>query len=734
MERGNDAQDGRIRRQGGVPVAFARRAGQGGDETVERLSRADLTAFITAARSVNEAGDLPRTLDRILEEAIRLLRADEGSIMLLTADRQHLAIRASRGLPPDVVASTLPRVGEGISGYVVATGEPLRIDADSSGQRYPDRGSRQANLRSALSVPLRTRGVVEGVLNLNALNGGRRTDDFSDHDLDLAVLLAEFAAAAVHNAQLYLQARRRGDEMARLFEAGHRLSEAIDVDEVADRILDAAHDLVGSRGGFLVVIPEDRVGPEVAAIRDLPRGRVMATMRREGFVDLLRGSSLRVIGDASTDPVLAPLIGRETVAGAVVAPLVAGDNLRGVLVTLTDLGGPDDAQVRSLTTYTNHAALALGKALLFRSVRTKEDELTSLAAAVPDPIIIADEMGRFLAINPAAGEQFGLSPKFDIGAPVAGKLRSSELEALLLSEDGGRVDVTLYSPHARTFRARATPVRPGHGLLGARILTLEDVTSEKEMQQLKADFVAVIGHELRTPLTMIKGYAGTLAKRGDAMPLAARTKALDAVHDQAKRLERLVEDLLLVSRVERNRPPLHLERTDVGAVLDRAVESARRQHPTRQFLVARPDDPIAFPLDAVKLEQVMHHLIDNAAKFSEAPEPVTVELSTLLDEVEVRVVDHGAGIFSGDLPHLFDRFHQIDGSATRAQGGTGIGLYICKTLVEAHGGTIGVRSALGRGSTFWFTIPLLPPQDDLDAPGGAEPSATAAALPQPGQE
>ncbi|MBW3658942.1 MAG: GAF domain-containing protein [Actinobacteria bacterium] len=700
-------------------MVFQRRGHDDGDGggTVDRLSRDDLAAFISAARSVNQAGDLAGTLDAILDEAIRLLDADEGSIMLLSRDRQTLRIRASRGLRHEVVGATRIQVGQGISGYVAASGQPMLIDRRTPVERYPDEGERQSNLRSAVSVPLRTRGSVEGVLNLNLLDSSTRSEDFDDLDVELAVLFAEYAAAAVHNAQLYQQARRRGDEMARLFEASHVLSGAIDVPDVAERILDAAGDLVRAHGGFVCVLPQDRVGPEVAAYRDVPRGRVLAVLRREGFAELLRGSSLRTVGDVGTDPVLAPLVGRDETFGAVVAPLVSSDAVRGLLVALTEPGGPADSAVRSLTTYTNHAALALGKALLFQSVRTKEDELTSLASAVPDPIVIADETGRFLAINPAAGEQFGLSPKFDIGAPVAGKLRSAELEALLLSPDGGRADVTLFSPHPRTFRARATPVRPGQGLVGARILTLEDVTAEKEMEQLKADFVAVIGHELRTPLTMIKGYAGTLAKRGEQMPPEARSKALVAVHDQAQRLERLVEDLLLVSRVERSRPPLHLDRVDLVDVVQRAVDHAARQHDGRDIRLVAPPRELRFPLDAIKVEQVMHHLIDNAVKFSEAPESIVVEIEGGEDEVEVRVIDRGSGIFSGDVPHLFERFHQVDGSATRAHGGTGIGLYICRTLVEAHGGRIKVRSALGRGSTFSFTLPTTPPD-----PGGVRPT------------
>jgi two-component system phosphate regulon sensor histidine kinase PhoR len=703
--------------------ATSRRAGGAvsTDASVETLPHGDLAALIAAAGSVNQAGDLEQTLESILAEAIRLLRADEGSIMLVTGDGQHLRIRVSRGIPADVVAATRPRMGAGISGYVAASGQPLLIDRATPVERYADPYGRQANLRSALSVPLRTRGRVAGVLNLNALHDGGRPDDFSPRDLELALLFGEFAAAAVHNAQLYRQARRRGDEMAQLFEASHRLSQAVDVDEVAACILDAVTELLGADAGALYVLPEDRDGLEVAALRELPRGRVLATMRRDGFAELLRGPSLRVVGDVAADPVLAPLVERDASAGAVVAPLLAGNSLRGALVALTGPGGPDEAQVRTLSTYVNHAGLALGKALLYRSVRTKEDELASLASAVPDPIVIADDTGRFVAINPAAGERFGLSPKFDIGAPIAGKLRSADLEALLMSPDGGRAEVTVLSPEPRTFRARATPVRPEHGLVGARILTLEDVTTEKEMEQLKADFVAVIGHELRTPLTMIKGYAGTLTRRGDAMTAEAREKALQVVHDHARRLERLVEDLLLVSRVERTRPPLHLELLDLGTLVDTAVQQARRHHTSREFVVARPEGALTRPIDAVKLEQVLHHLVDNAVKFSEAPDAVTVEVEPREAEVEIRVTDRGAGIFSGDLPHLFERFHQVDGSATRAHGGTGIGLYICRTLVEAHGGRIGVRSALGRGSTFWFTLPAEP---------AAEPDPTSAGTPE----
>lgn len=670
-----------------------------------------------ATRVVNEFADLRPTLERILEEAIGLLEADEGSVMLHTTDRSALVISAARGLPDEVVASTLLPVGSGIAGYVADTGTPLLLGSDEEVSSYGE-PRRTRPLRSAVSVPLRTAGRVEGVLNVNLVADGATRPAFGDADLEAVTVFAEVAASAVRHAQLYGQARRRGDDLAKLYEAGHRLSGAVEVTDVADCALDAAAEFVDARGGFVVALPHGDRQPDIVQVRDIARGRVMAVLRREGgLATLLRTNGVRTTGDVASDPVLGPLGAGHEPMGAVTLPLLESGRPVGLLVVLTPPGGPDEHRVRLLSTYSSQVGVALTRAVLFRDARSKQDELTSLAGSVPDPIVIVDGEARFLAINPAAGELFGLSPEFELGEPVHGKLRSEELESLLLADEPVRAEITLLTPEPHTYRARATQARPGHGPTGARILTLEDITAEKEATRLKADFVAVVGHELRTPLTLIKGYSGTLAKRGDTLSPDARTKALENLDAQAQRLERLVEDLLLVSRVERDRPPLHIEDRDVVKVLREVVEAGRAANPGREIHFEEPESERVMPLDVTKVEQVMRHLLDNAVKFSDGDTTVTVELELRDDTVEVRVRDRGAGIFSGDVPRLFERFHQVDGSATRSHGGTGIGLHICKTLVEAHGGHIGVSTALGRGSTFWFTLPTVPPSSDAEQAG-----------------
>lgn len=672
---------------------------------VVQLGRDELAALLKAARSVNEAGDPARILEAILAEAIRLLEADEGSILLFDPDRRRLTIRAARGLPGEIVANVEVLPGTGIAGYVAASGQALLLSSDADVARYADVGERARRLRSAVSVPLRTRGVVEGVLNVNVLASNTRRGVLDDRDLTLATVFAEHAAAAVHAAQLLNQARQRSDDLGRLYEVTYQLSASLDVDEVSGRILDAAEELVGARGGFVSVVGVEGRGPEIAVYRGLNRGRVVAALRRGTLSELLHANAVRVVDDVRDEPALQPLVPPDARASAVVAPLHADGEPRGLLVAMLGDHVASESDLRILGTYLNHASLALAKALLFRSVRAKEDELASLVYAVPDPIIIADGQGRFLAFNPAAAERFGLNPQFEVGTPVAGKLRSPELEQLLFAEDAGRAEVTLFTPSPRTYRARVNRITPESGLPGARILILEDISTEKEMTQLKSDFVAVIGHELRTPLTLIKGYAATLARRGNDLTEEVREKAVEAVHTHAVRLERLIEDLLLVSRIERGRPPLSIQHLDIVEVVGRVVDDANREHPDRDVLFRSPAAQFAMLVDGVKVEQVLHHLIDNAIKFSEATDPVEVEIEVEADDVRISVHDRGIGIFSGDVHRLFERFHQVDGTATRRHGGTGVGLYICKTLVEAHGGRISVRSALGKGSTFTFTLP-----------------------------
>jgi signal transduction histidine kinase len=678
------------------------------EESVRRLSRDELEAILSAARAVNDAGDESATLQQILDEAIMLLSADEGSIILLNSDRSALRIRAARGIAQDVIDEVEIPLGHGIAGTVAKTGRSVVLSSDADLAGFERDYERAQPLRSSICVPLRTKsGGVEGVLTANIVAGNTDHPGLDEHDLALATVFAEHATSALRAQRLLRESSDQRERLRSLYDLGYAFTSSLDIDTLTARIIEGAERLVDADGAFLVVaLPDDPV-PRVAAHSGVHPGRVVAAVRRADFTRLLAASAREVFEITDTTP-LAPiqLAGSRTYAAVV--PLRTEERTIGAVVTVHAGGLPTDDRLDLLDALTSHASLALSNAMLIDDLEEKKAELSRLVYAVADPVIVADSEGQFVTVNPAAAERFGLNDRFIAGTPIAGRLRSPELERMLLAPHGEQAEVSVGAPQPRTYRARVSLVSPELGRASNRILALEDVTSDAEMRKLKSDFVSVIGHELRTPMTLIKGYAATLSTRADRMSTELREKAVSSLYVHTLKLERLIEDLLLVSRIERGRPPLALDEHDLVEVLRSSIASVRREHPDRKVSFTSDVTSLPMSIDSVKVEQVMHHLLKNAVKFSDDDHPIQVMLEIDNDHVRVHVRDRGIGIYSGDLPHLFERFHQIDGSETRHHGGTGVGLYICKTLVEAHGGRISVRSALGKGSTFTFSLPGVP--------------------------
>jgi signal transduction histidine kinase len=232
---------------------------------------------------------------------------------------------------------------------------------------------------------------------------------------------------------------------------------------------------------------------------------------------------------------------------------------------------------------------------------------------------------------------------------------------------------------------------------------MDDVTLERERVQTQRDFVAMIGHELRTPLTIIKGFAKTLMKRVPNASVEEAHDALSTIDAKAAQLERLIEDLLYVSKIEAREASLRIEAVDVAELVRDVAGDVLEQHPDREVSLDLPVD-LKWQCDETKVSLVLRHLVENALKYSEKPEAVTIRAADEGENLRIDVIDKGQGIVSSDIPHIFERFRQVDGSSTRAHGGTGVGLYLCAQLVRVHGGRIWVDSTWGKGSTFSFSL------------------------------
>lgn len=229
----------------------------------------------------------------------------------------------------------------------------------------------------------------------------------------------------------------------------------------------------------------------------------------------------------------------------------------------------------------------------------------------------------------------------------------------------------------------------------------------KSLDRLKSEFVAVVSHETRTPLTSVKGALELLVDERYFQNNEQQVKLLTIAHANAERMLLLINDILDFSKLESASLPMTIERQRLEPVVRQAAHNLRMLIEERriQLELELPSDLPDTMIDAHRITQVITNLLSNAIKFSPAGGRIEVCACTEGESLRVEVRDHGEGIAAKDLPKLFRKFQQIDSGATRKVGGTGLGLVICKGIVEQHGGRVGVESEPGVGSTFWFTLP-----------------------------
>jgi two-component system phosphate regulon sensor histidine kinase PhoR len=243
------------------------------------------------------------------------------------------------------------------------------------------------------------------------------------------------------------------------------------------------------------------------------------------------------------------------------------------------------------------------------------------------------------------------------------------------------------------------------------LLVLHDITRLKELEEVRRDFVANVSHELRTPLTIIKGFAETLVEDHVTLPVETRARFLDKIVDNAQRLHVLVEDLLVLSRLESKPEQIQPTVQSLHQLLEETVEQyLPRLNAERQTMKLDFDERVGeFAFDRFRIQQVFDNLIENAFRY--APDFTLLTVSARCDELKSEVLcavtDDGPGIPPKDIPHLFERFYRVDKGRSRESGGTGLGLSIIKHIVQQHGGSVSVESEAGQGAAFHFSLPYV---------------------------
>lgn len=370
---------------------------------------------------------------------------------------------------------------------------------------------------------------------------------------------------------------------------------------------------------------------------------------------------------------------------------------------------------------TNNEVGALARSFNYMGLRLKEtigqiteerNKLQAILTSMTDGVIAIDREGHILLINPMVETMFSVRQEDVMGKSVIEVIRNYDLEKLLLGalagNDSFNREFQMLSPMIRTFRVHLAPLKNATGPVGV-VAVLRDITEIKELEQMRTDFVANVSHELRTPLTSIKGFVETLLD-GAIEDKRLAKHFLDIINEESNRLSRLINDILTLSRLEDRNTGVN--KVPVPVEMDEVINSiATMLHPQMKEKEIELKTDIANNLPVIQADrdmmgQLLINLLDNAIKYTPAGGRIRVEAHADHPGIKVTVSDSGIGIPAESLPRLFERFYRVDKARSREMGGTGLGLAIVKHILEQHGGSIDVKSELGRGTTFTFYLPV----------------------------
>lgn len=331
----------------------------------------------------------------------------------------------------------------------------------------------------------------------------------------------------------------------------------------------------------------------------------------------------------------------------------------------------------------------------------KQNKLEAILKSMDSGIIAIDKNFRVIMINPYAKEIFGVDRNI-IGENLLDNIKNFELEDIFKNKIDDYAEMKILWPKERELRLKIADINNGKQLIGI-VAVVQDVTDIKKLENMRSQFVANVSHELKTPLTSIKGFAETLKYVDDNNH---KDKFLNIINDEADRLTRLIEDILILSDIENNKD-MKTDFIDVNETIKNIYCLMENVALQKDITMSIEEGDVHHIIgDKDRFKQMVINLIDNAIKYTENGGKVLVGSKKENNNCVIWVEDTGVGILKEHIDRLFERFYRVDKARSRAEGGTGLGLAIVKHIVLGFNGTIKVESTVGVGSKFIVTIPL----------------------------
>jgi len=348
----------------------------------------------------------------------------------------------------------------------------------------------------------------------------------------------------------------------------------------------------------------------------------------------------------------------------------------------------------------------------YKEILSEKRETEAVIRSIAEGLVVVDDKGNVIMMNPAAEKLLGISHKEKIGKSILEGLKEEQVISLVKGapEKEGK-EIEIVSPNEETkkiLRASSAVIEDENGKPVGMVSVLSDITKQKELDRLKSNFVSSVTHELRTPLVAMEKSISLLLTEN--IPESQQREFLSIAQRNLKRLTSLINDLLDLSKLEAGKMEIKRQLCSIESVIDEAISGLKTWAETKSIQINKvieenlPDVNI----DPNRIIQVLTNLIGNAIKFTPPSGKITVEAKFIRteNELEVAVQDTGIGIAKEDLPRIFDKFFQVGERAPTDISGTGIGLSIAKEIIQLHKGRIWAESEKGKGARFIFRLPL----------------------------
>lgn len=361
--------------------------------------------------------------------------------------------------------------------------------------------------------------------------------------------------------------------------------------------------------------------------------------------------------------------------------------------------------------------LASSLYLQTKEIEENSRELESIMSQMNSGVLIINQEGYIELINPSMESILNMR-KSDLIDQHFTQIQSFPILIGLMQEllqSNRKIEEELYFSENFIYDAHLTPFYGKGWKRRGVIVVLHNITNIRRLEQIRSDFIANVSHELKTPVTSVKGFAETLLSNEVQDP-ETRTYFLQIIYDESERIDRLIHDLLQLSRIEKHEMPLNITSVDVIRLLHRISATLQKEIEKKTLNLQLPkiEQPIFVDLDVDRFSQVILNLLANAVNYSNEFGNIKVGVVFSKDEFILAVSDDGIGIPKNTMSRVFERFYRVDKARSRHSGGTGLGLSIVKHLVELHNGRIDVESIEGEGSTFTVIVPRRQNNDTIN--------------------